>query len=64
MEINESFGKVENLLNKIPLLEKEFSTNSDNTAQLYYDYTIKRNIVTYDKFNDYVRIDQIKIPNS
>ncbi len=30
IEMNESFGKVENLLNKIHLLETEFS--SDNTA--------------------------------
>ncbi len=46
IEINESFGKIENLFNKIPSLETESS--SDNTAYLYYDYNIKRNIETYD----------------
>ena len=60
--MNESFGKIENLFNKIPSLKIE--SGSDNTSQLYYDYTIKRNIEKYDYFNDYTRIDEIKIVNS
>ena len=43
MEINESFGKIENLFNEILSLETEL--NSDNNEYLYYDYNIKRNIV-------------------
>ncbi len=46
MEINESFGKVESLINNIPSLETEL--NSDNNEQLYYDYNIKRNLEKYD----------------
>ena len=46
MEINESFGKVESLINNIPSLETEL--NSDNNEQIYYDYNIKRNIEKYD----------------
>ncbi len=46
MEINESFGKVESLINNIPSLETEL--NSDNNEQLYYDYNIMRNLEKYD----------------
>ncbi len=46
MEINESFGKVESLINNIPSLETEL--NSDNNEQLYYDYNINRNLENYD----------------
>ncbi len=60
--MNESFEKIENLFNKIPSTEIE--TSPDSASQLIYDYNIKRKIETYDKFNDYVRIDQIKIANS
>ena len=44
--MNESFGKIENLFNKLSSLETDSS--SDNTSQLYYDYNIMRNIETYD----------------
>ncbi len=46
MEINEGFGKIENLFNEIPSLEIEL--NSDNNEQLYYDYNFKRNLEKYD----------------
>ncbi len=62
MNFNESFGKIENFFNKIPSLEIESS--SDNNSYLFYDYNIKRNIEIYDQFNDYERIDQVKIVNS
>ena len=60
--MNESFGKIENLFDKIPSLKTESSF--DNTSQLFYDYNIKRNIEKYDYFNNYTRIDEIKIVNS
>ena len=60
--MNESFGKIENLFDKIPSLKTESS--SDNTSQLYYDYNIKRNIEIHDNFNNYTQIYEIKIVNS
>ena len=39
-------------------------SDNSNTAQLFYDYNIKRNLEKYDYFNDYERIDEIKIANS
>ncbi len=46
MEINESFGIIENFFNKTPQLE--IDSSSDNTAQLIYDYNLIRNIDEYD----------------
>ena len=60
--MNESFAKIENLFNEIASLNTESISN--NTSQLYYDYNIKRNIEKYDFFNNYERIDEIKIANS
>jgi hypothetical protein len=43
IELNENFGKIENLFNKIPALSSPL-----NNSILYYDYNIDRDIETYD----------------